>query len=125
MTAQAAGSYKPSEHNFEVALERIGLPRERILHVAQSLYHDHVTAQAPGVRDGLDRPPARSPGERRDATGRCHAGRDVHGHGLVRRGGDRRLRTAAGRARRPAETGRTPTIGQARLGVDPSPTAAT
>ncbi len=48
VTAQAAGSYKPSEHNFEVALERIGLPRERILHVAQSLYHDHVTAKRLG-----------------------------------------------------------------------------
>ena len=48
MTAQAAASYKPSEHNFEVALERIGLPRERILHVAQSLYHDHVTAKRMG-----------------------------------------------------------------------------
>ena len=48
VTAQAAGSYKPSEHDFEVALERIGLPRERILHVAQSLYHDHVTARRLG-----------------------------------------------------------------------------
>ena len=48
VTAEAAGSYKPDAHNFEVALERIGLPRERILHVAQSLYHDHVTAKRLG-----------------------------------------------------------------------------
>ncbi len=48
MTAQSVGSYKPDERNFEVALERIGLPRERILHVAQSLFHDHVTAQRLG-----------------------------------------------------------------------------
>ena len=60
----------PTEHNFEVAFERIGLPRERILHVAQSLYHDHVTAKRLGLDDGLDRPPARPPGARRDAAGR-------------------------------------------------------
>ena len=33
---------------LEVALERIALPRERILHVAQSLFHDHVPAKAMG-----------------------------------------------------------------------------
>ena len=49
VTAQAAGSYKPDARNFEVALERIGLPPERILHVAQSLYHDHVTARRLGL----------------------------------------------------------------------------
>ena len=49
VTAQTAGSYKPDARNFEVALERIGLPRERILHVAQSLYHDHVTARRLGL----------------------------------------------------------------------------
>jgi 2-haloacid dehalogenase len=49
VTAQQAGSYKPNEHNFEVAFERIGLPRERILHVAQSLYHDHVPAKRLGL----------------------------------------------------------------------------
>jgi 2-haloacid dehalogenase len=49
VTAQSAGSYKPDPHNFEVALERIGLPRERILHVAQSLFHDHVPARRLGL----------------------------------------------------------------------------
>ncbi len=49
VTAQQAGSYKPDEHNFEVAFERIGLPRERILHVAQSLFHDHVPAKRLGL----------------------------------------------------------------------------
>jgi 2-haloacid dehalogenase len=48
VTAQSVGSYKPDERNFTVALERIGLPRERVLHVAQSLFHDHVTAQRLG-----------------------------------------------------------------------------
>ena len=45
VTAQQAGSYKPSHRNFEMAFERIGLPRDRILHVAQSLFHDHVPAK--------------------------------------------------------------------------------
>ena len=48
ITAQQAGSYKPSENNFQFMLERTGLPRERILHVAQSLFHDHVPAKALG-----------------------------------------------------------------------------
>jgi 2-haloacid dehalogenase len=50
VTAEQAGSYKPSERNFELALERLGLPRERILHVAQSLFHDHVPARRQGLR---------------------------------------------------------------------------
>jgi 2-haloacid dehalogenase len=49
ITAQQVGSYKPSHRNFKVAFERIGLPRERILHVAQSLFHDHVPAKALGL----------------------------------------------------------------------------
>jgi 2-haloacid dehalogenase len=49
ITAQQCGSYKPSPHNFEVAFERIDRPRDRILHVAQSLFHDHVPAKAMGL----------------------------------------------------------------------------
>ncbi len=49
ITAQQVGSYKPSHRNFEVAFERIGVPRERILHVAQSLFHDHVPAKELGL----------------------------------------------------------------------------
>jgi 2-haloacid dehalogenase len=49
VTAQQVGSYKPSRRNFEVAFERIGVPRERILHVAQSLFHDHVPAKELGL----------------------------------------------------------------------------
>jgi len=48
-TAEQAGSYKPDLRNFEVAFDRIGLPKDRILHVAQSLFHDH----APAARLGL------------------------------------------------------------------------
>jgi 2-haloacid dehalogenase len=50
ITAQLVGSYKPARRNFEFALQHIGLPPERIVHVAQSLYHDHVPAQAMGLR---------------------------------------------------------------------------
>ncbi len=49
ITAEQVGSYKPSRRNFELALQRIGVPRERILHVAQSLFHDHVPAQELGL----------------------------------------------------------------------------
>jgi 2-haloacid dehalogenase len=49
ITAEQVGAYKPDPRNFEVALERIGVPRERILHVAQSLFHDHVPAKRLGL----------------------------------------------------------------------------
>jgi 2-haloacid dehalogenase len=49
ITAQQVGSYKPALRNFHVAHERIGVPRERILHVAQSLSHDHVPAKQLGM----------------------------------------------------------------------------
>jgi 2-haloacid dehalogenase len=49
ITAEQVRAYKPSARNFEVALERIGRPRAALLHVAQSLFHDHVPAQALGL----------------------------------------------------------------------------
>jgi 2-haloacid dehalogenase len=49
VTAQQVGSYKPDERNFHVMLERLGLPPERIVHVAQSLYHDHAPAKRLGL----------------------------------------------------------------------------
>jgi 2-haloacid dehalogenase len=49
ITAEECRSYKPSHNNFEVAFERIALPPERILHVAQSLFHDHVPANEIGL----------------------------------------------------------------------------
>ena len=49
VTAQQAGAYKPSHRGFELMFERLGVPRDRILHVAQSLYHDHVPARALGL----------------------------------------------------------------------------
>jgi len=49
VTAQQVGSYKPDPRNFEALFERLQLPRDRILHVAQSLHHDHVPARALGL----------------------------------------------------------------------------
>lgn len=49
ITAQQAQSYKPSLHNFRLALGIIGVPKQKILHVAQSLYHDIVPAKALGL----------------------------------------------------------------------------
>jgi 2-haloacid dehalogenase len=50
ITAQQAQSYKPSHRNFEHALNLIARPREGILHVAQSLFHDHAPARELGLR---------------------------------------------------------------------------
>jgi len=49
VTAESVGSYKPNPRNFEAAIKRIDVPRERILHVAQSLFHDHVPAKRLGL----------------------------------------------------------------------------
>jgi 2-haloacid dehalogenase len=49
VTAQQARGYKPRRENFELAFERIDVPRERIIHVAQSLFHDHVPAKELGM----------------------------------------------------------------------------
>jgi 2-haloacid dehalogenase len=49
ITAQQSGAYKPARPSFDLAFGRIDVPRERILHVAQSLFHDHVPAKALGL----------------------------------------------------------------------------
>jgi 2-haloacid dehalogenase len=48
ITAEQVGSYKPALANFRFALERLGVPQDRVLHVAQSLYHDHAPAKELG-----------------------------------------------------------------------------
>lgn len=51
-TAEDVGAYKPSDRNFEYMLDRIstiGVAKERILHTAESMFHDH----APANRFGL------------------------------------------------------------------------
>jgi putative hydrolase of the HAD superfamily len=52
VTAEDVGSYKPTPRNFEVLLERLaalGVPKERVLHTAESLFHDHVPAKRFGL----------------------------------------------------------------------------
>ena len=52
VTAQDAGSYKPALNHFKLGLEtlaKMGVPKDKILHTAQSLFHDHV----PGKKVGL------------------------------------------------------------------------
>jgi 2-haloacid dehalogenase len=67
ITAQQAGSYKPDHAGFLLAFERIDEPRERILHVAQSLFHDHVPAKQLGMTSvWIDRRQGRGGGASRD-----------------------------------------------------------
>ena len=49
MTAEQIGSYKPSARNFEYMLAHVGVPKEQVLHVAQSLYHDIAPARSLGI----------------------------------------------------------------------------
>ena len=49
ITADAARAYKPALTGFELAFTTIPVSRERILHVAQSLLHDHVPAKQLGL----------------------------------------------------------------------------
>lgn len=52
VTAQDVGSYKPAPAHFHEAFKRLtalGVARAEILHVAQSLFHDHVPAKALGM----------------------------------------------------------------------------
>ncbi|HEU4365382.1 MAG TPA: HAD-IA family hydrolase [Candidatus Krumholzibacteria bacterium] len=49
VTAEQVGSYKPSHENFKHALGVIGIPKERLLHAAQSRHHDIAPARALGI----------------------------------------------------------------------------
>jgi 2-haloacid dehalogenase len=48
-TAQQAGAYKPSLKIFNLALKKIALPNQQILHCGQSVYHDVLPAQSLGL----------------------------------------------------------------------------
>jgi 2-haloalkanoic acid dehalogenase type II len=53
LTAEDLGSYKPALRNFETMADRVaglGIDRSRVLHVAQSLFHDHAPARRLGFR---------------------------------------------------------------------------
>lgn len=52
ITAEDVGAYKPAANHFralDAALLDMGVERERLLHVAQSLFHDHVPAKREGL----------------------------------------------------------------------------
>jgi len=52
-TAQDIGSYKPNLANFEYLIQHVkdeaGVDKDEILHVAQSLFHDHIPAKKMGM----------------------------------------------------------------------------
>ena len=50
VTAQQVRSYKPNLRNFHAARERMGVERDRWLHVAESLYHDIGPANRLGIK---------------------------------------------------------------------------
>jgi len=45
VTAEQARSYKPSRNNFRLLLQRLDVSPDKLLHAAESLYHDVVPAQ--------------------------------------------------------------------------------
>ncbi|MHA7174074.1 HAD-IA family hydrolase [Arthrobacter monumenti] len=49
ITAEDVGSYKPAQKNFDVLKDYADQQGFKLLHVAQSLFHDHV----PGAKAGL------------------------------------------------------------------------
>ena len=49
ITAQQAQCYKPDPKLFRLALQRIGVPPENVLHIAQSIFHDAVPAKSLGM----------------------------------------------------------------------------
>lgn len=53
VTAEDVGAYKPSPAMFEAldeTVEALGYGNEQVLHVAESLYHDHEPAKARGMQ---------------------------------------------------------------------------
>jgi len=62
ITAEQVESYKPAPTHFHVALQRLGVLPQYVLHVAQSLYHDHMPAKALGLTTVWVQRPSRLPG---------------------------------------------------------------
>jgi 2-haloacid dehalogenase len=53
ITAEDVGAYKPADNHFRALLatvDDLGIARAELLHVAQSLFHDHVPARRAGLR---------------------------------------------------------------------------
>ncbi|GAB2895197.1 hypothetical protein GCM10027074_73630 [Streptomyces deserti] len=92
ITAEDVKAYKPAPNHFEAldeALEEMGVPRERVLHVAQSLFHDHVPAKRHGlpsvwINRRHDRP---GWGATPEPAAEYSYALEFSGHDLVRAGG--------------------------------------
>jgi 2-haloacid dehalogenase len=53
ITAEDVGGYKPADNHFRAlyrTLADLGIDRSELLHVAQSLFHDHTVAKREGLR---------------------------------------------------------------------------
>lgn len=64
VTAEQVGSYKPNLSNFHTAAARMGVERQKWLHVAESLYHDIAPANRIGVKSVWVNRPERGGGTR-------------------------------------------------------------
>lgn len=64
ITSQQARSYKPDLNNFHEAQERMGIERDRWLHVGESLYHDIGPANRLGIDSVWVKRPDRGGGTR-------------------------------------------------------------
>ena len=60
-TAEQARCYKPGLKIFEMALRKMSIPADRVLHVGQSIYHDVAPAKSLGLKTvWVNRPSPRS-----------------------------------------------------------------
>lgn len=70
ITAQDAGSYKPSFRNFEYMLreveEKFGVKKDEVLQTAQSQFHDHQPAKKLGIKSSWISRPGANMGNRDD-----------------------------------------------------------
>ena len=71
VTAEQARGYKPSINNFKLALEKLRLPVQQVLHAGQSVFHDVLPARSLGMKTvWVNRPsPRPNAGAARAAAG--------------------------------------------------------
>lgn len=50
ITAEMVGAYKPSPRVFEYALKVFNVPKDELLHAAQSIYHDIIPCRRMGIK---------------------------------------------------------------------------
>lgn len=82
ITAKQAQCYKPSLRTFEFALRKLDLTSHEILHVAQSLFHDHVPAKKIGLSTVWINRRRTQPGDSHGATPKAEATPDAEFYDL-------------------------------------------